>query len=169
MKQATKTVIVMMGLLASMEVFAATVKEGDRAYSEVEAPVRTIRPDGKIELVATMLGAGTIVSVAANGTAQFQTDPRADGKTSQIMLMKSDIAKLKRPAVCPALTEKLAYSTTQFFNQASEDKKLTDIGFVSVKEVFGDCKTGIAVIEGQFGTPRQIPAASLLSETSCTF
>ena len=173
MKPAIKSAIVVLGLLASVgastEVLGASFKAGDRAYSDLETMVRVTSPDGKIELISKALQAGTITAISSDGTAQFEADARDGHKPQRILLMKSDLAQLKRAAACPALTDATVYSTAQHFNQENQGKKIKDLGLVNVTEVFGNCENGIATVRSLSGISTQVAVALLLSDTRCAF
>ncbi len=152
-------------LFVTCDAFAAKfLIHGQRAYSSKPIDVRVGDRREKREI-----GPGTVAAVYSDGRVIFYSEEHGPVEFSS-----TDAVFIEPRVVCPLKEYEMFYST-MYYDSAVQTagavvyKKL-ETGFATVKEVFGDCRRGRAlIVPAADDAPRMVPMSSLLREVKCPY
>lgn len=128
---------------------SAAPQSGDRAYSNV--PVTFTHPANStknyVHYTENPLGAGTIKTVFADGTAEFVSDARFPLSSTTRILTKEQVKALMPKVSCPEIeSDRKVYSNARVLKSRGTALVEYYAGILTIKESFGNCKTGVATI-----------------------
>lgn len=147
-----------------VDAFASTLTLGQRAYSSRPIDVRV---GDRREVRA--LGPGTVVAVFPDGRVVFYSEEHGPAEFTG-----NEAAFIEPRVVCPLKQYEMFYSTMNYDSPVQIAGTVgymkRETGFATVKEVFGDCRRGRAlIVPAADDAPRMVPVSSLLREVKCPY